>query len=78
VSDGKAQQPEVLPGGLLAVLACPCPEHAPVRVSGDGDGACVECTRCRTRFPIEDGVPVMLLDAATAGPSGVGIAVSGD
>jgi hypothetical protein len=30
------------------------------------------CTRCRTSFPIRDGIPVMLLDEATPGPGGIG------
>ena len=66
-----------LSAGLLAVLACPCPQHAPVRAVETAQGSAVECVRCATRFPVDDGVPVMLLDAATAGPQGIGIPVAG-
>ncbi len=56
---------------LLAILACPCEQHAPVEQSGQT----VRCTRCATTFPITDGIPVMLLDVATPGPRGIGEAV---
>lgn len=52
---------------VLAMLACPCPRHAPVV---ERDGA-VQCQGCAARFPIRDGVPVMLLEHAEPGPSGV-------
>jgi uncharacterized protein YbaR (Trm112 family) len=67
---------------LLEILACPCEHHAPldaVQPAGTegttGDGALV-CTRCRTSFPVRDDIPIMLLDEATPGPSGVGTAVA--
>lgn len=55
---------------LWDVLACPCPQHATV----DADEAENEivCTECATRFPVRDGIPVMLLDEATPGPNGIG------
>ena len=53
---------------LLAILACPCPQHAPVEVAGEN----LKCTRCQTTFPVRDGIPVMLLDEATPGPAGIG------
>jgi uncharacterized protein YbaR (Trm112 family) len=62
---------------LLEVLACPCEHHAPVEVDGEPATALV-CTRCRTSFPVRDGIPVMLLDDATPGPHGIGNAISGD
>ena len=38
-----------------------------------GDPAeAIECRRCRTTFPVRDGIPVMLLDDATPGPQGIG------
>jgi hypothetical protein len=30
------------------------------------------CTLCRSSFPIDDGIPVLLLDEATPGPNGLG------
>lgn len=52
---------------LLDVLACPCPAHAPVEQVPDG----LRCTTCEATFEIRDGIPVMLLDQAKPGPSGV-------
>lgn len=52
---------------LLNVLACPCPQHAAVEQVDDG----LRCCACEAVFPIRDGIPVMLLDQATPGPSGV-------
>lgn len=45
---------------LLELLACPDEHHAPVREEGDF----LVCTECRKRFPIRDGIPVMLLEEA--------------
>ncbi len=45
---------------LLDILACPAPHHAPVVQEGD----VLVCTECGLRFPIRDGIPVMLLDEA--------------
>jgi uncharacterized protein YbaR (Trm112 family) len=56
---------------LLEILACPCDHHAPVEPDADPATSLV-CTRCRTSFPVRDGIPVMLLDDATPGPNGVG------
>lgn len=52
---------------LLDVLACPCPAHAPVEEVADG----LRCTHCEAVFEVRDGIPVMLLDEARPGPSGV-------
>jgi len=56
---------------LLEILACPCEHHAPVEPGPDS----LICTRCRTSFPVRDGIPVMLLDEAKAGPAGIGAQV---
>jgi uncharacterized protein YbaR (Trm112 family) len=45
---------------LLELLACPDTHHAPLREDGDY----LVCTECRRRFPIRDGIPVMLLEEA--------------
>ncbi len=59
---------------LLEILACPCEHHAPVEPDGPDLAAATAlvCTRCATRFPVRDDIPVMLLDEATPGPQGVG------
>ena len=59
---------------LLEILACPSEHHAPVRLNHEDPAQATEliCVRCRSRFPIRDGIPVMLLDEATPGPLGFG------
>jgi uncharacterized protein YbaR (Trm112 family) len=44
---------------LLVILACPV-DHAPVR---DEETQLV-CTGCGRRFPVRDGIPVMLAEQA--------------
>jgi hypothetical protein len=44
---------------LLKILACPV-DKAPVELVGDR----LVCTRCGRRYPIRDGIPVMLADEA--------------
>lgn len=53
---------------LLELLACPSDDHAPLREEPDG----LVCTFCAARFPITDGIPVLLMDEATPGPNGFG------
>ena len=55
---------------LWDVLACPCPRHA--AVEADEADEMIVCTLCATRFPVRDGIPVMLLDDATPGSNGIG------
>jgi uncharacterized protein YbaR (Trm112 family) len=52
---------------LWEVLACPCPQHAPLRAGRDDDpeGDWLTCTACGRSFPVRDGIPVLLLDEAT-------------
>ena len=45
--------------GLLEILACPL-DHAPVREEGDR----LICGSCGRRYPVRDGIPVMLIDEA--------------
>jgi hypothetical protein len=51
---------------LLEILACPSPDHAPLRPGADDDPEAdvLTCTSCGRRFPVVDGVPVLLLDEA--------------
>ncbi len=44
---------------LIEILACP-DDKAPVEQKGDF----LVCTRCGRRYPIRDGIPVMLIDEA--------------
>jgi len=52
-----------IPADLWDVLACPCPEHAPVRAD-EGRGVIV-CTSCERTFDVRDGIPVMLLEESS-------------
>ena len=47
---------------LLDILVCPACKTA-VEVTADQEG--LRCGDCRRIYPIEGGVPVMLLDRAT-------------
>jgi hypothetical protein len=61
---------------LLEILACPSDDHAPLRVGAPDDPAAdvLTCTSCGRRFPVVDGIPVLLLEEALpeAGPDGPG------
>ena len=47
---------------LLEILACPECKTPVVLVHG---GAGLKCEQCRRVYPIEDDIPVMLIDEAT-------------
>ncbi|RKT57475.1 hypothetical protein C8E97_6195 [Saccharothrix australiensis] len=51
---------------LLEILACPCPEHAPLRpgTADDPQADFLTCTACGRSFPVREGIPVLLLDEA--------------
>ena len=59
---------------LMEILACPSDDHAPLRVgtSTDPDADVLTCTSCGRRYPVVDGIPVLLLDEASppADPAG--------
>lgn len=57
---------------LLALLACPSDDHAPLRDEQQGGAEVLVCTYCGSSFPVHDGIPVLLLDDATPGPNGLG------
>jgi uncharacterized protein len=57
---------------LLEMLACPSDDHAPLHEEQHGDAEVLVCDFCRSTFPIDDGIPVLLLDEATPGPNGLG------
>ena len=47
---------------LLAILVCPkCKGTLEYRASE----AALVCHQCRLRYPVRDGIPIMLLDEAT-------------
>ena len=45
--------------GLLDILACPACK-AGVKLSGDR----IICEKCGRRYPVKDGIPIMLIDEA--------------
>lgn len=48
---------------LLSILACPaCAERPPVRPNADGTE--LVCESCGRRYPVREGIPVMLVDEA--------------
>ena len=51
---------------LLDILACPIGK-ADLTLEGDF----LLCTRCGVKYPIKDGIPVLLIDEAVL-PEGVG------
>jgi len=57
---------------LLEMLACPSDDHAPLREEERAGAEVLVCTYCQSSFPIDDGIPVLLLDEATPGPNGLG------
>ncbi len=55
---------------LLEILACPAPDHGELRPGTPDDPAAsvLTCQSCGRRFPVTDGIPVLLLSEATGGP----------
>ena len=51
---------------LLEILACPLCK-TPVALTADGHG--LKCSQCRRVYPIQDDIPVMLVDQATIDPA---------
>ena len=49
--------PGAVPADLLAILVCPI-DKAPVTQAGDA----LVCVRCGRRYPIEDGIPNMVVE----------------
>jgi hypothetical protein len=62
---------------LLAILACPSDDHAPLREETRDGAPVLLCTYCASSFPIIDEIPVLLLDEATPGPRGLGASAEG-
>lgn len=59
---------------LLEILACPSPDHAPLRAgtATDPDADALTCTECGRSYPVRDGIPVLLLDEAVEPAAGGG------
>jgi uncharacterized protein YbaR (Trm112 family) len=50
---------------LLEILVCPSCRAAVEEVDA---GSVLECTGCGYRYPVRDGIPVMLIDEAEKPP----------
>lgn len=59
-----------LDADLLEILACPAPDHGALRpgTPEDPEASALTCTVCGRRYPVTDGIPVLLLSEATGGP----------
>lgn len=53
------QEVKMIDKELLDILACPLCK-ADVELKGDR----IVCTKCGRRYPIRDGIPIMLIDEA--------------
>ena len=49
---------KTVPEGLLDILACPACEDRPKVELRDG---AIHCPKCNSVYPIENGVPIMLV-----------------
>jgi uncharacterized protein YbaR (Trm112 family) len=61
-----------LPSELLELLVCP-------KCKGDlvPEEAALRCDVCRLRYPVDDGIPVMLIDSAEPVVDGGSAAATG-
>jgi len=59
-NNGKDQPgPVAIDAALLSILACPV-----CRRTVEAQGGALVCAQCGRRYPIKNGIPVMLVDAA--------------
>lgn len=51
---------------LMEILACPAPDHGTLDpgTPGDPEAQALTCRDCGRIYPVEDGIPVLLLDEA--------------
>ena len=50
---------------LLAILVCPkCESELRLQLAQGGDEESLDCLACQLSFPVEDGIPVMLVEEA--------------
>lgn len=50
---------------LAEVLVCPVDK---ADLTEDTEARRLVCTECGRRYPVEDGIPIMLVDKAEGGP----------
>jgi hypothetical protein len=50
---------------LLRILVCPkCKGELQVQRANDGAESALDCSACKLSYPVDDGIPVMLLEEA--------------
>ncbi len=50
---------------LAEILVCPVDKAS---LTEDTEALRLECTQCGRRYPVRDGIPVMLVEEAEGGP----------
>ncbi len=60
-----SEKPYTLSQTLLDILACPACKSEIVHSEADQKLVCIG--KCKRRYPIRDGIPVMLIDEAEIG-----------
>lgn len=50
---------------LAAILVCPVDK---ADLEEDADTSRLVCTECGRRYPVRDGIPIMLVEEAEGGP----------
>ncbi len=63
-----AQERELVSQWLLEIMCCPVPECRGDLELRAGEDRIV-CKKCGRRYPIRDGIPVMLIEEAELPPS---------
>ncbi len=54
----------LIDAGLAAILVCPVDK---ADLTEDEETGRLECTQCSRRYPVRDGIPIMLVDEAEGG-----------
>ena len=55
----------LIDGELAAILVCPVDK---ADLTEDYEDSRLVCTECGRRYPVRDGIPIMLVDEAEGGP----------
>ena len=50
---------------LAEILVCPVDKADLIQ---DAEASRLECTECGRRYPVRDGIPIMLVEEAEGGP----------
>jgi uncharacterized protein YbaR (Trm112 family) len=54
----------LIPAELAAILRCPVDK---ADLTEDLEGSRLVCTECGRRYPVRDGIPIMLIEEAEGG-----------